>query len=89
MKTFAVALVSLLEGSFGCTSDLQFARYHALVESVQGGFWEVAAELEAVPVREGGFSAEAEMLRATHIQACELMLQQTLASLREAQPGIG
>ena len=59
------------------------------MESVQSGLWDVAAELEAVPVREGGLTAEAEMLRATQTQACELMLQQILASLREAQPGIG
>ena len=38
MKTLAVALVSLLEGSFGCTSNLPIARYKAFVESVQSGF---------------------------------------------------
>ena len=89
MKSLAVAFVLLLEGSLGRQSILPVARYKAFVESVQSGLWDVAAELEAVPVREGGLIAEAEMLHATQTKACELMLQQTLASLRGARPGIG
>ena len=88
MKTLAVALVSLLEGSLGCTTYLPLARCKAFVESVESGLWDVAAELETVPVRECGLTAEAEMLRATQSQF-ELMLQLTLASLREARPSIG
>ena len=57
MKTLAVALVSLLEGSLGLTSILPVARYKAVVESVQSGLWDFAAEFEAVPVQEGGLTA--------------------------------
>ena len=85
MKTLAVALVSLLEGSLVCTTYLPLARYKALLETVQSGLWDVAAE----PVQEGGLTAEAEMLRATQTQACKLMLRQAFASFRGARPGIG
>ena len=50
MKTLAVALYSLLGGSLGRTGDLLIARYTALGESVRSGHWDVAAELEALPV---------------------------------------
>ena len=89
MKTLAVALDSLLEGSLGRTGDLLIARYKALEESVRSGHWDVAAELEAVPVQEGGLTSEAEMLRATQTQARKLKLQQALAAIRGARPGIG